>query len=249
MQVKYILVCDERGTTRWPSPSKTWVLGGFVIELRNQKILTSAWEKIKQQLCGDKSYELKWSHFFPGLHQDRVDNPLLSKDPQEWRRQAVWAISELFSATELLPINTCVRKDRASDDSFLTRNGRKVLDINILWVSVLAQFAIFLQQCNARGEVWFDQLGSRQEESRKQANWDQLRNDPWPGAAEHQAIARRIAPTLRFFDSRTEPLVQIADFISGVIWAASEGDEEFLLNSLKEYFPMGPRSFSLINLK
>jgi hypothetical protein len=247
---KYIFVCDERGTTRWPSSSKTWALGGFVIELRNRKALISAWEKIKQQLCGDEDCELKWSHFFPGPHQDRVDNPLLSKDPQEWRRQAIWAISELFSVTELLPINTRVRKDRASNDAFLTiEDGKRVLDINYPWSSVLLQFAIFLQRRNARGEVWFDQLGSRQEEARKQADWDRLRNGPWPVAPENQAIARRIAPTLKFFDSRTEPLVQIADFISGVIWAASEGDEEFLLNSLKEYFPTGPHSFSLISLE
>jgi len=247
---KYILTCDERGTTRWPSRTKTWALGGFIIESRKRQAIVSTWGNVKRELCGNQHCELKWSHFFPGHHQDRADNPLLSSDPREWREQAKWALSELFSATNVLPVTTVVRKDRASDLAFIiTEDGRKVLDIETLWVGVLAQFALLLKEHNARGEIWFDQLGSREEEARKQASWEQLRDGPWPVKPENQALMRRIAPTLRFPDSRTEPLVQIADFVSGVIWAASEGDEEFLLSFLNEYFPKGPRTYALVHVE
>ena len=172
---RHILVCDERGTTRWPSSSRTWALGGFVVQSSKRQTLVSAWESIKLRLCGNKDCELKWSHFFPGHHQQRSDNPLLSSDPQEWREQAMWAVSELFRQSEILPINIVVRKDEASDSAFITTgDGRQVLDTNILWVGAIGQFALFLKQHHAKGEIWFDQLGSRQEEARKQADWVQL---------------------------------------------------------------------------
>lgn len=247
---KYILVCDDRGTPTWPSRRKTWALGGFVVESGKRQELVSAWARIKLRLCGDPDYELKWSHFFPGYHQKGAHNPLLSNDPREWREQAKWALSELFGAADILPVTMVVRKDKASNDLFVTsKAGRKVLDINTLWVGPLGQFAFFLEKHNARGEIWFDQLGSRNEEARRQADWEELRDGVWAVKPEKQAIVRRIAPTLRFFDSRAEPLVQIADFVSGVIWAASEGDEGFLLRLLREFFPEGRRTYKLLHVE
>lgn len=247
---KYIFACDERGTTRWPSQSKTWAIGGFIVESGRRRELIWAWARIKSQLCGDADCELKWSHFFPGHHQEGESNPLLSRDPGEWREQAKWALSELFRATEILPVTVVVRKDRATDAAFLTTDdGRRVLDSDTFWVGPLAQFALFLAEHNATGEVWFDQLGSRQEEARKQATWKQLRNGVWAVKTEYQAVLHRIASSLRFFDSEAEPLVQIADFVSGVIWAASEGDEQFLRTLLEEYFPRGPRTYSLVHVE
>ena len=248
---KYLMVCDERGTTRWPSPtSRTWAFGGFIVQSQRRRTLIARWTMVKRKLCGDDSVELKWSHFFLGRHQERMENPLLSSDPQKWRGQAVWAISELFGATDLLPVTTYIRKDEASDDAFdIKEDGRKVLDINTLWVGVLAQFSLFLEGRNATGEIWFDQLGSRKEEERKQHEWEQLRDGEWPVHPENQLKLRRIDPVLKFLDSQTEPLVQIADFISGVIWAASEGDEEFLLRAFDKYFPTGPRTFGLLRIQ
>lgn len=246
---KYILACDERGTTRWPSPTKSWTFGGFVVESRRRSTLVSAWSTIKSELCGNDDCELKWSHFFPGHHQKRLTNPLLSTDPQVWRKQAKWALEELFKVVSVAPIVTYVRKDRASDHAFETiEDGRRVLNIDVIWVGVLGQFATFLEQHKARGEIWFDQLGSRKEEARKQASWEYLRDGEWPIQAEYRATIQRIAPTLRFFDSKTEPVVQIADFISGVAWAASEGDEEFLLEFLDEFGRAGERTFRILNI-
>jgi hypothetical protein len=246
---KYILACDERGTTRWPSPTKSWTFGGFVVESRKRSTLTSVWSTIKLELCGSENCELKWSHFFSGSHQRRLSNPLLSTAPQVWREQAKWALEKLFQAVSVIPIVMYVRKDIASEHAFeITEDGRQVLNIDVIWVGILGQFATFLKQHNAHGEIWFDQLGSRKEETRKQASWKYLRDAEWPIQSEHRATLQRIAPTLQFFDSKVEPVVQIADFISGVAWAASEGDEEFLLEFLDKFGRAGGRTFRILNI-
>ena len=244
---KYILACDERGTRRWPSRTRTWTIGGFIVESSRRHQLASRWAAVKVRLCGTEDVELKWSHFFAGGHQDPESNPLLSADTHEWRQQAKWAVSELVVQSHLVPVATVVRKDRASDEAFVTaETGRRLLDTDTFWVGVLGQFALFLEQNRATGQVWFDQLGSRREESRKQTSWQQLRDGEWPIKTRHQRMLRWVERELRFLDSATEPLVQAADFVSGVIWAAAEGDEEFLLSSLESYFPTGPRTFTLL---
>jgi hypothetical protein len=112
---------------------------------------------------------------------------------------------------------------------------------------VIGQFALFLKEHDSRGTIWFDQFGSREEEARRQADWVRLRDGDWSLNPENQVVLQRIAPALKFFDSQTEPLVQIADFVSGVIWAASEGDDEFLLSTLTTYFPKGPHTCTLVH--
>jgi hypothetical protein len=245
----YILACDEHGTTRWPSPVKTWTLGGLVVDSRRQRKLASAWSTVKVNLCGTDLCELKWAHFFPGPHQQRSSNPLKARDPEEWRRQATWALGRLLRVSSVEPFATYVRKDRASATVFrITPDGRQVLQTDIFWVGVLGQFATFLQQRRAKGEVWFDQLGSRKEEARWQASWDHMRDGEWPLPEEHRAALRRISPELLFLDSRVEPLVQVADFISGIVRAASEGDEEFILRYLHRYAESGGRTFRILNI-
>lgn len=246
----YILVCDERGTTRWPSNSKTWALGGFIIEAAKQDILSATWASIKRELCGTENVELKWSDFFAGKHQERINNPLVAQDENQWRIQAKWALAQIFSLTEVIPIALYVRKDRASEASFKTKDdGNQVLDTDVCWVGIFGQFAIFLGKQRAIGEVWFDQLGSRKEEARKQTSWQSLRDGECPVNPQYQALLKNIRPKLLFLDSKKEPLVQLADFVSGVVWAASEGDEEFFLQEIEQYTDRNGRTFRLLNIR
>lgn len=249
----YILVCDERGTTRWPSKSKTWALGGFTLDATKQKKVEFIWNDIKTSLCGDASCELKWMHFFPGHHQEKGDNPLISNNPSIWRDQASWAIDQIFEIPGIVPASMYVRKDKASEYLFkkndLATNKRyKILDIDIIHTGVFGQFALFLKNNQATGEIWFDKLGSAAEEKRRQESWAQLLCIEWKVNPENQQVLKRISPQLKFLDSSTNPLVQVADFISGVIWAASEGDDKFLYNALEKYFPHGPNTFTLLHL-
>lgn len=251
MPPTYIMACDERGTTRWPSRTKTWALGGFIIDSRRQEVIVSAWETIKHQLCGDPHCELKWSHFFVGDHQDRITSPLLSTDPREWQTQVMWAIDKLFEVPGAVPITTYIRKDEASDAVFKKPDATnakqyRVLDVETIYVGVVGQFALFLRERQATGEIWFDRLGSRAEERRRQDSWQQLRDGEWKVTPENQKLLKKISPQIKFLDSQMSPVVQIADFISGVIWAASEGEEIFLRQALDKYFPTGPRTYTLL---
>jgi hypothetical protein len=246
----YVLVCDERGTILWPSSTKTWAMGGFITSFKRKEQVISVWEDVKSKLCEDKNVELKWSHFFEGRHQERNHNPLLSNDPQEWRQQAKWALSMLFNKTDIVPLTTYVRKDRASVDIFrMTRKGKQVLDINLLWIPIIGQFALFLKQRDALGEIWFDQLGSRKEESRKEKQWQDVLGNLHFLDPKYSAWVRRILPDLKFFDSKVEPLVQIADFVSGLTWAASEEDEEFLVQFIREYSDVNGRTYRLVRVE
>lgn len=245
----YILACDERGTTRWPSPTNTWALGGLIFQQSERKKLVSIWNRIKVELCREENVELKWSHFFPGQHQERMDNPLIEDDPEKWRTQAVWALEELFNNTQALPLTTYVRKSEASGDAFLTtQDGRKVLDIGVIWVGILGQFALFLKDKRSTGEIWFDNLGSEKEQTRKQKEWSRLRDGEWPVNPENQLLLKPIASEFSFFDSKTEPIVQIADFISGVTFAASEGDDIFLIKTLSKYMPQGNPTYRTLKI-
>ena len=248
--IRFILACDDRGTTRWPSPTKTWAFGGLIFEASKRQMLLSVWQDVKLELCGDESCELKWSHFFPGHHQDRINNPLISKDPNEWCNQAKWALTKLFDTNSVLPLTTYVRKDKASDNVFrITEDGRRVLDINTIWVGVLGQFALFLNEKTSIGEIWFDQLGSQKEQERKQTEWIQLRDGDWPVNPENQLLLKRIASNFKFYDSQTEPIIQIADFVSGITWAASEGDEVFLLQTIDEFVAHGKHTYRLLKFE
>jgi hypothetical protein len=253
MSTKWILVCDERGTIQWPSATKTWALGGFIIDSRRQHVVVSAWAGIKRALCGDASPELKWSHFFPGRHQERATNPLISDDAAQWREQASWAIGKLFEVPGVVPITTYVRKDEASDATFKKADGTstseyRLLDIGTLYVGPIGQFALFLMHHPGKGEIWFDKLGSEAEEQRRQDSWRELRDGEWKVNPENQKLLKRISPQIKFLDSSTNSLIQVADFVSGVIWAASEGDEVFLLQALSKYFPTGPETYTLLRM-
>lgn len=253
MPRKWIFVCDERGTTQWPSATKTWALGGFIIDSSRERAVVSAWRQVKRELCGDPSYELKWSHFFPGRHQERGTNPLISDDPAEWREQASWAIAKLFQVPGIVPINTYIRKDEASDAAFKKADGMsaseyRLLHTDVLLVGPIGQFALFLMEHRGKGEIWFDKLGSEAEQQRRQDDWQEFRDAQWKVNPKNRKVLQRISPRIKFLDSRTNSLVQVADFVSGVIWAASEGDETFLLRALSKYFPAGPGTYSLLRM-
>jgi len=123
------------------------------------------------------------------------------------------------------------------------------VDIETTFLGIVAQFALFLVRQKAEGEIWHDQLSSRKQESRIQKAWENVRNEPWPTNRKRQAMLYRVAPTIKFLDSKKEPLVQIADFISGVIYGASRGGEGFLIESWDNFFPEGLRTTNLLHVQ
>jgi len=233
----YIFACDEHGDPGWPGGSKIFLFGGFAIESQNRSKLVSAWNRIKLNLCGNEECELKWSHFFYRRHKK---NPLLSKDRWVRRQKARWALSKVFNMPRIFPINAYVIKEGKSDIHFVIKNGKKNLDIEAFWFGFLAQFALFLEEHKARGEIWSDKLTDIKREVKRQVSWEQIR--------KNQPKVQRIAHTIRYLDSKTEPLIQVADFVSGVIYRAVNEDMEFLNGFFDQYFPEGLRTYKLLRM-
>lgn len=166
---------------------------------------------------------------------DIPSNPLRKDENKQ--EDLIWSLDNLFiNSLITAPISMRVRKDKISDVCYrTTTKGNQVLDYEILSVSIYSQFALFLKMKNSVGEMWFDQLGSEKEQERKQKVWIGLRNNNIN--KEYQRMTQKIKEEIKFFDSKKEQIIQIADFVSGVIWAASEGDEKYLLHKMENYFP------------
>lgn len=237
---KYILACDEHGSIFRFTNSKSWIYGGIIFKDRDKHTLTYQWNEIKERLCGNSKIELKWKHFFV----QEKDNPLLSQENID--EQLSWALNAIFKFNYIItPVSIRVPKDRASDLCYRTSaRENQVLDCEVLSVALYGQFATFLKKVEGNGEIWFDQLGSLKEQARRQTDWETLRDTD----EVLNIILRRIESRIKFFDSKTEPIIQIADFVSGVIWAAAEGEEKYLLEYFQSYFPKWWGRINLITI-
>jgi hypothetical protein len=245
-----VLACDDRGTTNPYSGSNTYAIGGFASHISQHPRLIRAWRAVKEELCGSSEVELKWSHFFPGAHQVNSHNPLLSENSDAWRSQAIWALGRIFSQTAAFPITTVVRKDSLNEGMLgKTPKGKTVIDIGLVFAAVQGQFALYLKQHRLpKGQIWFDQLGSMAEQERFQEGllnfYDSLDTAAMPKARVR--LVRKIDPHVQFKDSNESEVIQIADFVSGVIWAAAEGDTVFLEMLLEAYAPGGKRTYGIV---
>jgi Protein of unknown function (DUF3800) len=245
----YVLACDERGSRSWNSTTRTFAVGGIATSLDRRDEIANAWDNIKQQLCGTTDVELKWSHFFPGFHQRKGGNPLGERSPSRWRQLARWALEELFTKTDLFPITAVVQKDRASQDFFSrpTSKGSRIVNIDLVLAGLLGQYALYLEEQSAiGGEIWFDQQGSLKEEERIQVEFRQLFANSSKLPAKIRGVLERVDPKITFLNSRKEPLIETADFVSGAIWAASEQDDFFLLEFLEHYAPGKRRTYGIL---
>ncbi|MCA9964752.1 MAG: DUF3800 domain-containing protein [Anaerolineales bacterium] len=247
----YLLVCDERGTKSIKSTRRTFTIGGIALPEEEQTNVLLAWSGIKQNLCGRHDVELKWSHFFSGHHQKSGDNPLLNQDSERCRQDAMWALNDLFESANVFPLTVIVRKDNVDDSLLeLTRKGKKIISIRFVLSVLLGQFALYLrEQDGKKGEIWCDQLGSLQEQndlkSAFASTFDNLGNLLPPLLPYVKAVN----PHLSFFDSSQKPIIQVADFVSGVIWAAAEGDSWFLRKHLEKYTLGRKRTYGIAFLE
>lgn len=239
---KYILACDERGTIYRNSKSQSWVYGGFIFRLKEKDILVNRWNSIKYSLCGSSDVEMKWSNFFY-----KTDESPLQKE-LDLEGSLIWALDQIFTTEiKIVPVNMRAVKSELSEECFRTTlKGNQAIDYEILSVAIYGQFALFLNIFPGIGEMWFDQLGSDTEQDRKQKAWIELRNNN--SNKNNKRMLKRILPTIKFLDSSIEPIIQIADFISGVIWAASEGDEKYLIHKFESYFGQNWSKICLVTI-
>ena len=51
------------------------------------------------------------------------------------------------------------------------KRGRQVVDIETIFLGIVAQFALFLARHKAEGEIWHDRLSTKKRECRLQIAW------------------------------------------------------------------------------
>lgn len=133
-----------------------------------------------------------------------------------------------------------------------TPKGAQVIDVGLILSVVMGQFVVFLRENGiSSGEIWIDRMGSSAVEERLQAGFQELM-ESFPDSAlpeKNKLIAQRVNSVIKFLDSTTEPMIQIADFVSGVIWAAAEGDNAFLLDLLEYYAPGRWKTYGIVVLE
>lgn len=248
---KYLLICDERGTKSIKSTRRTFTIGGFALPEKEQANVIGVWKDIKHKLCGQREVELKWSHFFVGHHQKNGDNPLLNQDSSMWRQDAMWALDQLFTKANVFPITTIVRKDRVDEGLLeLTGRGKKVIAIHLVLSVLLGQFALYLREHDGKyGEIWCDNLSSQQEQDKLKTAFASTFNSLENLLPPLRSYVEAINPNLSFFDSLQKPIIQVADFVSGVIWASVEGDNWFFRKHLEEYAPGRKRTYGIVFLE
>ena len=238
---KFYFVADEMGTPGMsPGVSNTFVFGGFVINEKAVSKAIDAWNRIKHEMCGDVNVELKWKHFFVDENDNKFSIPLKVKNKADRKQLAALALEYLFRETPLFPLIAISRKDRATD-VFIVKSskGKDKIDYDVMWVGPIGMFATFLALKKGKGKLIFDKLSTKQEKER-QESWsthlDNIRNDKLPKEMlKNFQKLLAIDEKIDFLDSIDNEIIQIADFICGVIWRAGEGNEDFLIEFENEY--------------
>ena len=62
-------------------------------------------------------------------------------------------------------------------------------------------------------------------------------------------MLQRINPTIKFLDSKKEPLIQIADLISGIIYGVYMGNQIFFKENMKKLFPEGNQTYGVLHIR
>lgn len=238
---KYKFVADEMGNPGMsPVTSNTFVFGGYVVLDRDIDKAIDAWTKIRSELCGHADVELKWKHFFVDETDPRFSIPLKVKSKVGRRQLAALALRYLFHQAPLYPLIAIARKDRASKEFIVkSRKGGEKIDYDTMWVGPIGMFAVFLALKGARGKLCFDKLNAKQEKERQEFWADHLRQTRSGELPDKILVNFRkslaIDEKIDFLDSKENEIIQIAEFVAGVIWNAGEGDEGFLAEFEKEY--------------
>ncbi len=231
----YLLVADEMGTPGLaPGTSNAYIIGGYIVRKRDLRQVIGLWRQIKSELCGNPDVELKWKHFFTKYDDSRFHNPLLIADDEQRYRLALNTVERLYDNLPILPLVSCALKDSITE-AFVTegRPGKKKINLSLFRVGPIGQFASFLHNRASRGEIWFDNLSDDSQEEQWNTDLAGLRAFKQPGKQSRPVL--RIKPGIRFYDSKMNEAIQVAEFTMGIIWEAARGDEAFLIHFEEKY--------------
>lgn len=226
---RYLFIADEKGDPGLAlGASDNLVFGGYVVVESELSRVVNVWQEFKTDTCGTSDVELKSEHFFASRSKH---NPLSERNREKRRALAMKGFELIYSNQFVAPLAYCVFKNRASGALIVkSKSGNSKIDVDTIWVSPFGLFALFLTHKGATGQVWWDGVSGRQEEDKKNSDWQKLKRAPGT-KKEIQAIDDEIL----FLDSKESEAIQVADFLCGVLWQAMKGDEVFLAQFLEKY--------------
>lgn len=239
---RFLFVADESGSSGMDEANSAWAFGGYVIKENNIPDAHKLWNSIRTNLSIPSNAELKWSNFFG--EPNNLKNPLLNKTEEERIQLANELLRDLFSTKILLPLIIWVKKANVTSPEIFETAKRGGIKVNedIIWSTPLGLFGKYMEEHNATGAIYCDEIGGVTAQKQRQRGWSALRRmsneEPNKSAAPQVAkYLRNIDSKIHFINSTKNDLIQIADCVVGVIYSAARYDEQFLATAYEYYGP------------
>lgn len=229
---RYLLFADESGNPGMSTRTAVWTFGGVVVAEENVAALEQTWFDWKTDLCHDPYMDLKWRHFFTGSAQ----NPLRENALHKRTHLAQELVMAIVAERLLIPALVVMQSKWVKSPDLLLRSKTGNLKVNeaVCTLPLLTQFAKYLDDHHATGQIVYDKLGGQHLETTRQNDWVHFRND-----AKYEALAqtdlKRIDTDIYFAESQETPLVQMADCVCGIVSTIGRQDERFLTQILQDY--------------
>lgn len=227
----FFLFADESGNPGMSTRNAVWAFGGVVVAQENVPALEQIWLDWKTDICNDPYADLKWRHFFS--HSSH--NPLRETSLPRRSHLAEELVTAIFAERLLIPALVVMHSKWVKSPELLLRSKTGNLKVNddVCTRPLYTQFAKYLDEHHATGQIVYDKLGGHHLEANRQQNWASFQ-ETYTKEALH-ADLKLIDTEIYFADSENNPLVQIADCVCGIVSTIGRQNERFLTTILQNY--------------
>ncbi len=227
----YLLFADESGNPGMSTRNAVWTFGGVVVAKDNVPSLESIWGDWKAELCHKPQADLKWRHFFSNGSRNPLREPSLTKR----FHLAKELVTTIFAEQLLHPALVVMHSKWVKSPDLLVRSKTGNMKVNdaVCTLPLYTQFAKYLDEHHATGQIVYDKLGGQHLENNRQELWADFRAHFVE--AETHADLKRIDTEIQFAQSADTPLVQMADCVCGIVSTIGRHDERFLSTILHDY--------------
>lgn len=227
----YFLFADESGNPGMSTRNAVWAFGGVVVAQENVPALEQIWHTWKADICHDPYADLKWRHFFSHSSQ----NPLREASLPKRTHLAEELVTAIFAERLLRPALVVMHSKWVKSSELLLRSKTGNLKVNdaVCTQPLYTQFAKYLDEHHATGQIVYDKLGGHHLEENRQQHWTHFKETSVQEV--RHADLKLIDTQIYFADSDTNPLVQIADCVCGIVSTLGRYNELFLATILQNY--------------
>lgn len=241
----YLLYADESGNPGMSTRNAVWAFGGVVVAKNNVPALENIWGNWKTELCQNPYADLKWRHFF----SNGAQNPLRETSLTKRFHLARELVTVIFAEKLLQPALVVMHSKWVKSPDLLVRSKTGNMKVNdaVCTLPLYTQFAKYLDEHHATGQIVYDKLGGQHLEHNRQELWADFRAHVFEDEAH--ADLKRIDTEIQFAQSAETPLVQMADCVCGIVSTMGRHDERFLTTILQDYgIDMNSEDLGIIRL-